>query len=164
MMELCFLRHGIAVPRDLEKDSERPLTSVGRKKIRAIARSMRSANLSFDLILSSPYVRARQTAEIVVRILQVEKRLQFSSHLAADGRARDLICQLKDFQPAPARVLLVGHEPYLSELISTLLTGRPDLSLNLKKGGLCRLTVNCLHHGRCAALEWLVTPKLLLAS
>jgi phosphohistidine phosphatase SixA len=58
----------------------------------------------------------------------------------------------------------VGHEPYLSELISVLLTGRLDLPLALKKGGVCRLTANRLHYGRCATLEWLLTPRVVAGS
>jgi phosphohistidine phosphatase SixA len=57
---------------------------------------------------------------------------------------------------------LVGHEPYLSELISMLLSGTTDLSINFKKAGLCKLTVEHLRLGPCATLEWLVSPKLLI--
>jgi phosphohistidine phosphatase len=120
---------------------------------------MQAMKLSFELILSSPYVRARQTAEIVARILDTEKRLKFSAHLASDGDAEDLISELKRQRPAIGSVLLVGHEPYLSQLISVLLTGGSDLRLTLKKGGLCKLMVQRWTYGRCAILEWLITPR-----
>jgi len=55
--------------------------------------------------------------------------------------------------------LLVGHEPYLSELISLLVAGDSSLCVVMKKGGLCKLSVETLKHGRCACLEWLLTPK-----
>jgi phosphohistidine phosphatase SixA len=58
-------------------------------------------------------------------------------------------------------VLLVGHEPYLSGLISLLCTGGPDLALTMKKGGLCRLGVEVLSCGQCATLEWLLSPRVL---
>lgn len=163
-MELYIMRHGLAVERgtaSLEDDRERPLTAEGRKKLIRIAKGMKSIKLSCDLILSSPYVRARQTAEIVAKVLKAEKRLKFCDHLAADGDPEDLVDQLRSLFQSPRRVLLVGHEPYLSKLISVLLTGGPDLSLNLKKGSLGKLTVNKLSYQRCATLEWLLTPRQL---
>jgi phosphohistidine phosphatase len=164
-MELYILRHGLAVPRGTpgyEKDRQRPLTAEGRRKVRRIAKATRKMKLSFDLILSSPYVRARQTAEIVARVLKAGKRLKFSEHLAADGDAEELVDQLKNLYHSPRRAVLVGHEPYLSKLVSMLITGGADLSLNLKKGGLCKLMVRRLAYARCATLEWLLTPRQLM--
>lgn len=164
-MEIYVLRHGLAVARGTDEykdDSQRPLTVEGRKKMRRIAKAVRRTEVSFDLILASPYVRARQTAAIVANVLRAEKRLKFSDHLAADGDAEDLIDQLKGLYHSPRHVLLVGHEPYLSGLISVLLTGAPDLALTLKKGGLCKLTAPRLTYARCATLEWLLTPRQLI--
>jgi phosphohistidine phosphatase len=59
----------------------------------------------------------------------------------------------------PANVLLVGHEPGLSQLISLLVAGEAGVSILLKKGSLCKLSVESLKPGRCATLEWLLTPK-----
>ena len=59
-------------------------------------------------------------------------------------------------------VLLVGHEPDFSQHIAVLTTGKPALQLEMKKAGLCRLDVMHLRAGRCATLEWLLPPKLLL--
>lgn len=163
MMELHILRHAIAVERDApgqKSDRDRPLTSEGRKKLRAIARAFRVMEPELDLILSSPYVRARQTAELVAEALHAGQHLKFSAHLEPDGDPEQLIEQLGGLHGRPHRVLLVGHEPYLSQLISTLLTGGPDLSLTMKKGGLCKLTLHRLVYGRCATLEWLLTPRL----
>jgi phosphohistidine phosphatase len=164
MMELHILRHAIAVERGTpghKIDRDRPLTPEGRKKLRGIAKALRAMDPAFDLILSSPYVRARQTAELVAKILHEEQRLKFSEHLAPDGDAEQLVEQLGSLYRRPARVLLVGHEPSLSQLISTLLTGGQGLALTLKKGGLCKLTVSRLRYGRCATLEWLLTPRIL---
>src|SRR5215467_8892001 len=98
MKEIYILRHGIAVERGTggyTNDSERPLTDEGSKKMRRIARMLRKFELSFDLILSSPYVRARQTAEIVAKGLKAQDRLKFSEHLAAEGDAERVLEQLK---------------------------------------------------------------------
>src|SRR5258708_7959635 len=60
---------------------------------------------------------------------------------------------------APGEVLLVGHEPNLSELISLLVSGDARLSITMKKGGLCKVSAEILAARRCASLEWLLTPK-----
>jgi phosphohistidine phosphatase len=162
MMELYFLRHGIAVERGtegFEDDTLRPLTPKGERRMRRIAEAMKKLDLSFDLLLSSRLVRARQTAELVAKTLKASDRLKFSSHLAPEGNSEDLVHDLKHLFQRPKSVLLVGHEPYLSDLMATLLTGRSTLNVNFKKGGLCLLTVDALHHGPCAILEWLLTPR-----
>lgn len=163
MMELYILRHAISVERDArgqKSDRDRPLTSEGRMKLRAIARTFGAMEPELDLILSSPYVRAQQTAMLLSRSIDVGVKFKLSVHLEPEGDPEQLIRQLGDLHPRPRSVLLVGHEPYLSQLISTLLTGGPDLSLTLKKGGLCKLTLHQLVYGRCATLEWLLTPRL----
>src|SRR6185436_3496825 len=83
-MEIYLLRHGIAVERDAHRgpDEERALTDEGRRKVRRGAEAMRAMKLSCDVILSSPLVRARQTAEIVAESLRLKKQLQVTEHLA----------------------------------------------------------------------------------
>ena len=124
-----------------------------------MAAAMKKLRLGFDLILSSPLVRAKQTAEIVATDLKLKKRLKFSSALAPGGTAVILMRQLEREKPAPKRILLVGHEPGMSHLVSLLVTGGPDLQLDFKKGGLCKLEADKLRPGRCATLAWLLTPK-----
>ena len=80
-------------------------------------------DLRFNLILSSPFLRAEQTAEIVAESLKLKKRLAFSDELTPDGNPKALIRQLNELKPAPENVLLVGHEPYLSRLIALLVSG-----------------------------------------
>ena len=77
----------------------------------------------FSLILSSPFLRARQTAEIVAKSLKLKKRLAFSDALTPDGDPKTLIRQLNELKPAPENILLVGHEPYLSRLVALLISG-----------------------------------------
>ena len=161
-MNLFILRHGLAVQRGTpgcEKDRDRPLTPKGRRRLRQIAKAMKKLDLSFDLVLSSPYARARQTADIVAATFNARRKLKLADYLTPDGNPQALIEFLKNLQPAPENVLLVGHEPYLSQLISTLVAGNSGLPVILKKGGLCKLAVESLKYGRCAALEWLLTPK-----
>ena len=161
-MKIHVLRHGIAVNRndlDVENDAERPLTPKGKRQLRQVAAAMKKMGLRFDLVLSSPYLRARQTAEIVADSLKLKKQLKFLDALAPDGSLKNLIGQLNESKPAPENVLLVGHEPYLSCLISLLTTGGMDLAMDFKKGGLCKLEIEKLSHGRCATLVWLLTPR-----
>ena len=120
---------------------------------------MAKLELSFDLILSSPFVRARQTAEIVAGELGLKKRVEFYDGLVPGGNPKVLIHALNELKPAPENVLLVGHEPYLSRLISLLVSGGADeAAIEMKKGGLCKLEVGELCHGQCARLTWLLTP------
>jgi len=163
-MNLYLLRHGLAVeltPDQLAQDAERRLTPKGIRKLRKVAAGMKALQLRFDLILSSPYTRARQTAELVARRLQPRKRVVMCEDLTPGGDPRELIAFLRHCKPAPAEVLLVGHEPYLSSLISLLVTGTTGCRLTLKKGGLAKLSTESLKPGPCAMLEWLFGPKQL---
>ena len=161
-MNLYILRHGIAVERGtpgFKTDADRPLTPKGKRQLREVAAAMKRLNLHFDLILSSPFLRARQTAEVVAQSLRLEQRLACSEELAPDGRPKSLIRQLQDWGPAPENILLVGHEPYLSQLIAWLISDGAATSIELKKGGLGKLEMDALRSGRCATLAWLLTPK-----
>lgn len=160
-MELYILRHAIAVERGTPgyRDSDRPLTPDGEKKMIRAARGMKAIGLSFDLILTSPYQRAKHTAEIVAQAFDAPDKLIITTALMPTGDPGELVAQLN--RHTADSILLVGHEPYLSSFISTLLVGDERLPLTLKKGGLCKLTVNTLKYGRCAMLQWLLTPRQL---
>jgi phosphohistidine phosphatase len=161
-MNIYILRHGIAVERDeweSKNDAERALTAEGKKQLRKTCRAMEKMKLDFNLILSSPYMRARRTAEIVADKLNLKKRLKFSGELQPDGNAKNFFRQLNNLKPAPESILLVGHEPYLSRTISLLISGNENAAVDFKKGGLCKLEVGKLRTGKCATLAWLLTPK-----
>jgi phosphohistidine phosphatase len=163
-MELYLLRHAIAVERGTPgyaRDSDRPLTPEGEKKMWRAAEGMKALDLSFDLILTSPYLRAKQTADIVAEVFKAQDKMEMSENLTPDGDPERLIAELNRRYRSLERILLVGHEPYLSSLISVLVTGDGSLSLVMKKGGLCLLTVDSLRCGQCATLEWLLTPRQL---
>lgn len=161
-MNLYFLRHAKAGERSARfpDDSKRPLTADGEKEMFCVAKGMREMDLSFGLILTSPFVRAKRTGEIVAEVFKSNK-LRLSKNLASGADPRNLIHELNEDYAALKNVLLVGHEPYLSKLISRLSAGDEKFSLHFKKAGLCKLTVGNLRFGRCATLEWLLTPKHL---
>jgi len=162
VMDIFLLRHGPAVERGtrgFEDDALRPLTPKGRRQTRKIAAALRKLCGKFDLILSSPFVRARQTADIVAAVLRLKPRLKFSNALAPGGPPAILLRQLAREKPAPEKILLVGHEPDLSRMVSLLAAGGASLQLDFKKGGLCKLEAEKLRAGQCAMLAWLLTPK-----
>jgi len=163
-MRLSLLRHGIAADRaspEYENDSERPLTPKGERRMRRIAKGIQASGQSYDLILSSPYLRAKQTAEIVAQVLSTPEGVLLVETLTPEGNPRQLIEALRTDHREREDVLLVGHEPYLSRLISTLLTGSPNLSVVMKRGGVCALDVETLRFGRCASLISLLGPRQL---
>jgi phosphohistidine phosphatase len=129
--------------------------------MRRIAKGLQASGLSYDLILSSPYLRAKQTAEIVTQVLSTPEGVMLAETLMPEGNPRQLIEALRTDHRERQDVLLVGHEPYLSRLISTLLTGGPNLSVVMKRGGLCALDVDALRFGRCASLTSLLSPRQL---
>ncbi len=164
-MNLYLIRHAIAVAEgtsDYEQDSERPLTDKGRKKMRQIARGLRNLGVEFDLILSSPYVRARETAEILADVFKMKKKLAFSENLIPMADPQLLIPEINEKYSVDS-VALVGHEPHLSTFVGLLTAENAKIDLTLKKGGVCYLTADDLHHDdHRATLEWLLTPGILM--
>lgn len=168
-MNLFILRHGLAsdpgedgLPKDLP-DAERPLTAKGKQRLWRGTEAMRTLKLEFDFVVSSPLLRARQTAQIVTEALELRRKLILTDHLAPAGSPKLLLEQLEELGPRAKNILLVGHEPYLSRLIALLISGSTAAAIELKKGGLAKLDVDQLRFARCARLGWLLTPKQLEA-
>jgi phosphohistidine phosphatase len=163
-MKLYILRHAIAEERDentYPDDSLRPLTRKGEKKMTQIAQNLAALGIDVELILSSPYVRAFETAKIVAKTLDLKPdRVVQTEHLTPAGLPNELVAEINEKYKVD-NLMLVGHEPYLSSLIAVLVAGDPAVSILLKKGGLCRLSVDELVYGRCATLEWLAAPALM---
>lgn len=163
-MNLYLLRHAKAQERGTEfrPDSKRPLTRVGEEKMFEVARGMKKMDLTFDMILTSPFARALRTAEILAEVYR-SKKLFSTNHLVPDAGASEIIQEINDNFASLENLVLVGHEPHLSGLISVLLTGSAGTAIELKKAGLCLLTVQDLRHGKCAALQWLLKPGQVAA-
>jgi phosphohistidine phosphatase len=164
-MNLYVIRHAIAVDEatsDYTSDSERPLTDKGRKKMRQIAKALRHLGVEFDLILSSPYVRACETAEILANVFKMKSKIVFSDHLIPDGNPELLIGEINEKHSVDS-LAIVGHEPHLSSLVGLLASEGSKLEITLKKGGVCHLSADDLHHqDHRATLEWLLTPGILM--
>ncbi|MEH2328952.1 phosphohistidine phosphatase SixA [Nostoc sp.] len=164
-MELYLIRHGIAEDKGLGiKDEERSLTKEGRQKTEKVAQKLVKLGLNFDLILTSPLVRARQTAEILIAE-KLSSQLEESSHLAQDGQ---ISSWLKDWlEPRNysqnTQLAMVGHEPDLTSWAEILLWGEVKASLVLKKAGMIgiKLPETGSPLGR-SQMFWLTPPKYLL--
>ena len=159
-MKLYLVRHAIAEDSaGYEDDSLRPLTEKGREKMKRIAAALKDLGVAPDMIVSSPYVRASQTAAILAKELKYTEELAYSDSLVPMGEPDDMIGEINEKYTVD-ELMLVGHEPSLSALASVLLAGNADIAIDLKKGGVCCLSVDDLHYDRKAVLEWLITPKI----
>jgi phosphohistidine phosphatase len=160
-MDLYLLRHGIAEDfSDTGHDRDRVLTEDGIEKTRAAGKALRKLEVEFDVIFASPFARAWQTAEIVAEQLDAQKALEPLPELGADCSAGRALEKLKNVTRKHRSPLVVGHEPILSELISLLISGSPQLAIAMKKGGLCKLSCVRPEPGG-ARLDWLLTSKHL---
>ncbi|HND47389.1 MAG TPA: phosphohistidine phosphatase SixA [Anaerolineales bacterium] len=161
-MNLYLIRHAIAEEESpAVEDRLRALTEKGSKKMRNIAKGLKTLGLEFDYIISSPYVRAQQTAEILGDVFKLRKRIVISESIAPMGDPSQLLAEINEKYTVNS-LAIVGHEPYLSNLISLLTTGGAPLEMTFKKGGVCYLTTDDLHHTRKATLQWLLTPGVLV--
>jgi len=162
-MIVYILRHAIAAERGTGgfDDRDRPLTEEGIEKMNAAAESFPSLIGEVDLIAASPYRRARETAVIAARHLNAEKRILLVDSLAPGGATNDLIAFLNERRKLSA-VMLVGHEPDLSMLASSLL-GIDRSAIELKKGSLCALSLNGTIAAGGGSLLFLLQPKHLRA-
>jgi phosphohistidine phosphatase len=160
--ELYLVRHGVAEDRGdaWPDDNKRPLTENGIARMRKAARGLARLGVSIDIVLSSPLVRARQTAEIVAGALDPRPALVNIDSLAPDGSYAALAADLEKHGRKP-RIALVGHEPAIGELAARLLGSRH--AIEFKKGAICRIDVDELPPSGPGDLRWMMTPKILRA-
>lgn len=164
-MELYLIRHGIAEERRPQiADEERALTKEGRQKTEKIAQRLKKLNLNFDFIFTSPLVRARQTAEILLAA-QLGLQVEESHHLSPDGSLFDWVTQwlMQKDRAVMSRLALVGHEPCLGEWAEILAWGESKASLIVKKAGIIGVKIpdEGSPIGR-SQIFWLTPPRYLL--
>ncbi|MFP5379874.1 MAG: SixA phosphatase family protein [Vicinamibacteria bacterium] len=157
---LYLVRHAIAEERGAAwpDDDVRPLSRDGIRKWRRGAAGFASLVPDLDLVLSSPLLRARQTADILQGALPTRPPVEQFDVLAPDHPPTTVIRALRQ-RGAPARVALVGHEPSLSRLGATLL--RLDGALMLRKGSVLAVAVMELGARGPGRLEWFASPRML---
>lgn len=161
-MNLYILRHGIAADRSAEypNDDLRPLTGKGIRRMRREAEGMSAIGVAPDLIISSPLVRAVQTAAIVRDGLDMPHQTAISNALVPEAHPSQIIQELADGHSSSGSVMVVGHEPHLSSLVSYILTGKVSWVIRLKKGALCNMEISASGRGQ---LLWALAPKQLRA-
>src|SRR5919197_3008107 len=162
-MDIFILRHGEAGKKVATgaKDSERPLTVAGQKEVADIANSLKDLEIKFDLIISSPLKRAHQTAAIVAKIFKKEKKMEDWNELKPEGNRQELYRKLSSptqFKQYSS-VLVVGYEPYLTDMISDIISdGNGDGHIVVKKAGLARIgTTSFTPPNLHGELKWLLT-------
>ena len=157
--ELLLLRHGIAEERGADRpDADRALTTYGQRRTLAVVRRLVALNLHFDRLLTSPFTRAWQTAELAVAA-GLAPAMYLADQLAPGADPYPLL----RWPERSGRLALVGHEPDLSDLAAAVI-GAPAGSLVLKKAGAVLLQIQASGprpHGR---LRLLMGPGQLLAS
>jgi len=164
MMEVFLVRHAIAHernPRRWPDDSERPLTGEGARKFRKAARGIGICLPSAPVLLTSPYVRARDTAAILANVAGLPKATECPELAASESSQRGyaLLAPRKEHA-----VILVGHEPWLSDFLASALAGsEARVKIEFRKGGAaCIEFVGRPQPGR-ATLKWLLPPRVLRA-
>jgi phosphohistidine phosphatase len=164
-MELFLFRHGEAGKRlqSGSKDFDRPLTSTGQKEIESISISLKKLKINFDRIITSPLKRAHQTAVIVSNVFAIEDRVEDWGELKPEGNRLELYKKLSQLK-SDLSLLIIGHQPYLSEMISDLIfdhDGDNDPRIILKKSGLAKIVITSFMPTMKGELRWLLSPKLL---
>ena len=162
MAEIYLVRHGIAAERgkDWPDDTRRPLTQKGIARMTQVAAGLKDLEVEFDLILTSPLLRARQTADLLHQGLGGSTPLEETTLLAPGGRPADLIEYLRTQKKAD-RVALVGHEPDLGQLAAFLIGAKAPLVF--KKGGICRIDFEKFPPVPPGQLQWFALPRMLRA-
>lgn len=159
VMQLYLLRHGIAENgRPGARDADRALTAEGKKKLREVLRTAARAGVSPDCILTSPYLRAVETAEIATEVLGYKNELIRSGALVPESDPRDLWQEIRLHKRAE-QVLVSSHEPLLSRSVAYLLSS-PSLAVDMKKGGLVRIDLEGFGPEPSGLLKWYLVPKL----
>ncbi|WP_404791199.1 phosphohistidine phosphatase SixA [Altericista sp. CCNU0014] len=165
-MQIYLIRHGLAGERGTyEDDRERPLTAKGQSKTKAVAQQLKAFGLSFDEILTSPLVRARQTADILLQA-DLAPHLSTTDALAPLGSFSSWLEWLQAWRQGDSDSLaLVGHEPDLSQWAELLVWGEVRGALQLKKAGIIGIEIpdNVDPLGN-SILFWLTPPRLFVLS
>ena len=158
MMRLYLLRHGLAVPDGTEglEDDDRPLTPEGERRVRQVGRGLRRLGVKLDTIATSPLPRASKTAEIIANCLEIPDRLEVVDLLRSGGDLAAIEGWLNG--RSEPRLMIVGHNPSLSELLGRLLVG-PDQPafFELRKAGIAALRGE---PGGRFQVDWIARPKL----
>ncbi|MBL8214429.1 MAG: histidine phosphatase family protein [Bryobacterales bacterium] len=158
-MEIYILRHGIAdEPRPGMRDADRALTAEGKKRLREVLQVARHADVKPEIILTSPYRRARETAEIAREILHPETDLIPGNCFTPEADPCEAWEEVRIHRDA-ASVLIATHEPFAG-LFAGYLLNTPALTIDVKKGSIIRVDVESFGLQPRGVLRWFLTPRL----
>ncbi|MGI9103164.1 MAG: phosphohistidine phosphatase SixA [Terriglobales bacterium] len=157
-MLVYFLRHASAgdPKSDPSKDEKRPLDKDGVQQCGYVGRALALLETHVDLVISSPLKRATQTASLVANELAYESKIEISPALrpqASYAQFRDMLTRYENLEA----IMVVGHNPNLSDFLGRVIGGGSGAAVDLKKGAVARVDV-ARHRG---VLNWCVTPKVL---
>ncbi len=160
-MNLYLMRHGIALDvgeNGIRRDADRPLSEEGRRRVKCIAEGLRGLMDRPDLVVASPLLRARQTAEIVARQWGSAADPAVCESLAPHGSAEDFFSWLQ--RVLPRNVLAVGHMPDLSDLASVLLFGRAGAGFDFRKGSVAAFGCESRPRPGRFHMRWFLPPRI----
>ncbi len=166
-MDLLIIRHAVAEDRDTfaatgAPDEDRPLTDRGRRRMRAAARGLVTLVPRIDFLATSPWLRARETAEIIGRACRPRISTPVVTDLLVPGADYDALRRWIAAEPGSSVVALVGHEPHVGHFLGWLLTGSASRELLcFKKGAVANLQVDPSLPPGHATLSWFLTPRQL---
>ncbi|MBC8165254.1 MAG: phosphohistidine phosphatase SixA [Bryobacteraceae bacterium] len=156
-MKLYLIRHGISEEaREGMNDEDRQLTNEGRQELISTLRSARATGFDATLILTSPLVRAVQTAEIAARELGYRHELVPSRALIPEGRISDVWEEIRTHRDEK-ELLLASHNPLCASLVGYLL-GTPRLTVRFRKGAILRVDFESFGPEPRGVLQWFLPP------
>lgn len=162
-MEIFILRHGDASAnaKKLTDDSKRSLSENGVKEIENAASFFEKSEVNFDHIFSSPLKRAKQTSEIILK-KQDKSNFTELEELKPEGKVGE-VCKKLSSQKDNVKVLVIGHNPLLVDLVNHIINSADQVSTNisLKTGGIIKIKVSSLEPKMRGELQWMLTPKLV---
>jgi len=157
-MEIYLMQHGPALPR--EQDPDEGLSPAGEARIHASGKALKKMGVTFDVILSSPKKRSRQTAAIVAEEVGFPpEKIMDTEKVKAMTPPEETIKALTEYA-GNKRILIAGHLPSVAEVASFCLTEGSKATIEFERGGCCRIDVEDLptHSGH---LRWYITPEQL---
>ncbi len=160
--EIYLIRHAIAEERGDKwpDDGRRPLTLDGMERMRRAAKGLARLGVQIDVILTSPLLRTRQTAEIVAAAFDPKPHLSPIDSLAPGGTYAAVLADLEKHKRRH-HIALVGHEPGIGQLAARLTGSRQPLEF--KKGAVCRIDLHAVPPSAHGTLRWFATPGMLRA-